>query len=153
MAGYFDDPELTARRRPTLRHPTLGDSVWYLTGDLASADGSGRFHHLGRVDNQVKIFGHRIELEEVETHLRQIAGTDAVAAIGWPVESGRVQGIAAFVGACPLEVGEIHAAMKERLPAYMLPRQLIKLDTLPLNANGKVDRKALVALLTHPAQS
>src|SRR5208283_57039 len=68
--GYFQDDELTAAR-----FPTLEGRRWYRTGDLAYQDSSGAFHHLGRIDNQVKILGNRIELEEVEAHLREVVGT------------------------------------------------------------------------------
>jgi len=74
MAGYFRDPELTARRLPTLDHPEHGRGVWYLSGDLAREDEEGVFHHLGRTDNQVKVLGYRIELEEIDAHLRVITG-------------------------------------------------------------------------------
>jgi acyl-coenzyme A synthetase/AMP-(fatty) acid ligase len=60
---------------------------WYLTGDIAMQDASGVYHHLGRIDNQIKIQGHRVELEDVEAHVRAVAGTDQVAA-AWP---GRVE--------------------------------------------------------------
>lgn len=58
-SGYFHAPELTAKR-----FPLIGGKRWYLTGDLAYQDADGRFHHLGRIDNQVKVNGYRIELEE-----------------------------------------------------------------------------------------
>ena len=61
VAMGYDDEELTARRFRTLVHPTLGEGRWYLTGDLAYQDGDGHFHHLGRLDHQVKIVGHRVE--------------------------------------------------------------------------------------------
>ena len=59
-----------------------------LTGDLASQDAEGRFHHLGRTDNQVKVLGNRVELEEVEAHLRKVSGQESVAAVAWPVING-----------------------------------------------------------------
>lgn len=69
--GYFGAPELTAKR-----FPLIGKKRWYLTGDLAYQDPEGRFHHLGRTDNQVKVNGYRIELEEIETHLRAVCDTE-----------------------------------------------------------------------------
>ncbi len=89
--GYFEDPELTAARFPTLQ-----GQRWYRTGDLAYQDSSGAFHHLGRIDNQVKILGNRVELEEVEAHLREMLRTDLVAAVAWPCVDGRATGIVAF---------------------------------------------------------
>jgi non-ribosomal peptide synthetase component F len=80
-SGYFDQEEMTCSRFPVLR-----GKRWYRTGDLAYRDSSRTYHHLGRIDNQVKVRGHRVELEEVEGHLREVYGTDAVAAVAWPVE-------------------------------------------------------------------
>lgn len=72
-AGYFDDPALTARRFPVLSHPEYGDLRWYLSGDRAYRDREGYYHHLGRNDHQIKLHGYRVELEDVEAHLRAAA--------------------------------------------------------------------------------
>src|SRR6185437_6829554 len=66
--GYFKHPELTRQR-----FPSLDGKRWYLTGDLARQDQQGVFHHLGRLDNQVKVLGQRVELEEIESHLRTLS--------------------------------------------------------------------------------
>ncbi len=140
--GYFEDPELTAAR-----FPTLEGSRWYRTGDLAYEDASGTFHHLGRIDNQVKILGNRVELEEVEAHLREIAGTDMVAAVAWPLSDGRATGIVAFHCAPGVTREEVREEMKKRVPDYMIPKRVHQLESLPLGATGKIDRKALVKML------
>ncbi len=140
--GYFDDPELTAAR-----FPVLNGERWYRTGDLAYEDAQGRFHHLGRIDNQVKILGNRVELEEVEAHLREIAGTDLVAAVAWPVSDGRATGIVAFHCALGVTRETIREEMKKRVPDYMIPQRVHQLDSLPLGATGKIDRKALYCML------
>jgi amino acid adenylation domain-containing protein len=140
--GYFEDPELTA-----IRFPTLNGRRWYRTGDLAYEDSSGRFHHLGRIDNQVKVLGNRVELEEVEAHLREIVGNDAVAAVAWPLTDGRAIGIAAFHCVPGVTRDEVREAMKKRVPDYMIPKRVHFLEALPLGSSGKIDRKALARML------
>ncbi|MGD1106462.1 MAG: amino acid adenylation domain-containing protein [Terracidiphilus sp.] len=140
--GYFEDPELTASR-----FPTLEGERWYRTGDLAYEDSSGTFHHLGRIDNQVKILGNRVELEEVEAHLREILGTDMVAAVAWPLVDSRATGIVAFHCAPGVTRDAAREEMKKRVHDYMVPQRIHYLDALPLGATGKIDRKALVRML------
>ncbi len=140
--GYFEQDELTEQR-----FRNVDGERWYLTGDLGMKDENGIFHHLGRVDNQVKVMGNRVELEEVETYLREASGSDTVAAVAWPVENGAAEGIVAFVADPLRPVEQLQEHLKSRLAAYMLPRQTHVLPELPLNANGKVDRKALTDLL------
>ena len=84
--GYFRAPNLTASR-----FPVIDGKRWYLSGDLAYLDSAGRFHILGRTDNQVKVLGNRIELEDVEAHLRAVSGTELVAAVAWPVAHGTAE--------------------------------------------------------------
>jgi D-alanine--poly(phosphoribitol) ligase subunit 1 len=140
--GYFEDPKLTAAR-----FPSIDGKVWYRTGDLVVVDESGSYHHLGRIDNQVKILGHRIELGEVESHLSAVCGSDAVAAVAWPVDHGSARGIAAFHCVEGLSAQEIRDAMMRRVPRYMAPQQVRRLERIPLTENGKIDRAALIALL------
>ena len=140
--GYFRDPDLTAAR-----FPMLGGRRWYRTGDLAYEDHSGTFHHLGRIDNQVKILGNRVELEEVEAHLREILSTDMVAAVAWPLADCRATGIVAFHCAPGVTRDKVREEMKKRVPDYMIPKRIHFLDTLPLGATGKIDRNALTRML------
>lgn len=140
--GYFRAPELTASR-----FPVIGGKRWYLSGDLAYLDGSGRFHILGRTDNQVKVLGNRVELEDVEAHLRAVCRTELVAAVAWPVAHGTADGIVAFVAAREAELGKIRIALARRIPSYMMPTSIRAVEALPMNVNGKADRKALLARL------
>lgn len=145
--GYWRDPGLTRERFRTLRHPALGEAIWYLTGDQAYEDRAGRFHFLGRIDNQVKMRGARVELEEVEFHLRRAARQDDVCVVAWPVVDGVAGGLAAFIGgACP-DTQALAAALRESLPAFMVPRTIRCLPTLPRTGSGKVDRKQLLRSL------
>lgn len=140
--GYFCNAGQTADR-----FRLLDGNVWYLTGDLAYQDSEGLYHHLGRTDNQVKVNGYRVELEEVEAHLRAVCGADSVAVVAWPMEHGTAAGLVAFVSGVEAGIGEIREGMKARVPAYMVPSRVHCLPSLPANANGKCDRKELVRLL------
>ncbi|HXN49032.1 MAG TPA: amino acid adenylation domain-containing protein [Bryobacteraceae bacterium] len=143
--GYYLDPELTAAR-----FPTLEGRRWYRTGDLAYQDASGAFHHLGRIDNQVKILGNRVELEEVEAHLRTVSGTQNVAAIAWPIQDGIAGSIVGFTTGATRTGEELRDALRLLVPPYMVPRRIIELDTLPLGSSGKIDRRALARYLDEP---
>ncbi|MDD4857277.1 MAG: amino acid adenylation domain-containing protein [Candidatus Krumholzibacteria bacterium] len=149
--GYLDEPELTARRYPVKKHPVYGVGRWYLTGDRGVEGANGKLHHLGRVDNQVKIRGYRVELEDVESHLREVTGSDLVSVLPWPIQDGIAVGLIAFVTNCSLTDSAVKAGMTRRLPAYMVPKRILRMDTLPLSANGKVDRKRLRELLDEQA--
>jgi D-alanine--poly(phosphoribitol) ligase subunit 1 len=140
--GYFLDPELTAER-----FPTLAGRRWYRTGDLAYQDSSGTFHHMGRIDNQVKILGNRVELEEVDAHLREIVGTALVAAVAWPLTDALATGIVAFHCSPGITREEVREGMKKRVPDYMVPQRVYQLDVLPVGTTGKIDRKALIRML------
>lgn len=141
--GYLGDEALTARQ-----FPTIDGRRWYRTGDLAYVDSAGVFHHLGRIDNQVKILGNRVELEEVEAHLREIIGTDAVAAIAWPWELDRATGIVAFHCAPGVSAERVREEMKKRVPSYMVPARIHELEAMPMSSSSsKINRKALIRLL------
>lgn len=140
--GYFGQLGQTADR-----FRMIGGERWYLTGDLGRVDEAGTYHHLGRVDNQVKVKGNRIELEEVDAHLRRASASELVATIAWPVVYGSAEGLVAFVAGSSRGVDDIRAAMLETLPRYMVPERIVALETIPQNINGKIDRRALAGLL------
>jgi acyl-CoA synthetase (AMP-forming)/AMP-acid ligase II len=126
----------------------MGDVVWYRTGDLVKQDESGCLYYLGRIDQQVKIRGFRVELQEIEGVLRRATGSQEAAAVAWPIREGVAEGIVAFIcGNSNRDHGAIVAQCREMLPEYMVPKQIHFLDQVPLNANGKLDRLALVGLL------
>jgi acyl-CoA synthetase (AMP-forming)/AMP-acid ligase II len=141
-SGYLGAPELTATR-----FPSKNGQRWYRTGDLAVRDVSGCFHCLGRIDNQVKVRGYRVELEEIDAHLRIVCGANLVCSVAWPLANGVAHGIVGFVHASMVDSEQVIAALKTRLPSYMLPNRVVALDQMPLNSNGKVDRAALRPLL------
>jgi amino acid adenylation domain-containing protein len=150
-AGYWRDAAKTAERFVDL---PVADGVtkrFYRTGDLARRLPSGEYACLGRIDHQIKVLGRRVELGEIEEALRRHPGVVDAVALGWPTdEEGRVTGVAAFVTGA-VDADAVRAAAREVLPEYMVPAELRAVDELPLNANGKIDRKALLALLDGPA--
>jgi len=144
--GYFNEAKLTQQR-----FPSIAGKTWYLTGDLARQDERGIFHHLGRIDNQVKVLGQRVEMEEIESNLRAVSGSENVAAVPWPIQDGIVTGIVAFTSGVAKPPEELIEALRRILPPYMVPRQILQIDELPLNPSGKIDRKALARCLDESA--
>jgi amino acid adenylation domain-containing protein len=143
--GYWEDPERTAKAFVV---PPEQSETFYRTGDRVrrrSADAP--LVYLGRVDNQIKIQGYRVELGEVEAILRKAAEVDTAIAVGYPRNAGGADGIVAFISKPDADLQALREEVSERLPAYMHPSEIRHVDDFPLNANGKVDRKALLALL------
>lgn len=145
--GYLDNAQETASKFVQLKHQLYGTGIWYRTGDLAYQDEQGWFYHLGRIGNQIKLMGQRIELEEVEAHLLRVSSAASAACVAWPMDDGLPQGIVAFVVGSKRSAEQIIQALKLVLPSYMLPARIIMKESLPLTLHGKVDRKALLAEL------
>jgi amino acid adenylation domain-containing protein len=143
VQGYWHDEEATARA-----FVSVAGRSYYRTGDrVRRPTGDGPFRYLGRLDHQIKVLGHRVELGEVEAAIREETGLDAVVALGWPRSSAGAAGIAAFVAGEWVDIAALRSRLERRLPSYMVPRELRLLPDLPLNANGKWDRGALIRLL------
>jgi D-alanine--poly(phosphoribitol) ligase subunit 1 len=140
--GYFQQPELTAAR-----FPVRNGKRWYLTADRGFRDADGVFHHLGRLDNQIKLHGHRVELEEIDTRLREAAATDMAVAVAWPVSDGVAEGLVGFYSASQKDSQLIRDRLRSVLPPHMVPARIEAIEAMPLNANGKIDRNALVRRL------
>ena len=142
--GYLDDPQ---RTRTAFVLPPGRAETHYRTGDRVVRGGNGVLHYLGRLDHQVQVHGHRVELGEIESAIREAACTPAVV-LGWPVTESGVAGIVAFVaGESTFDLPGLRTKLAAKLPDYMLPREVHVLPELPLNANGKFDRAALRARL------
>jgi len=143
--GYLRRPELTRERFVRDPFDPNPAATMYDTGDLARWFSDGMLEYLGRSDDQVKVRGYRIELGEIELRLREAPGVVEVAVA---VVAGRAgqRTLAGYVVPAPhTEVDEpaLLAHLRERLPDYMIPERILGLASLPLTANGKVDRAAL----------
>jgi amino acid adenylation domain-containing protein len=142
VGGYWRDGTNTAAA-----FARREDGPWYRTGDRVRRLGpDGPLAYLGRLDNQIKVLGHRVELGEVEAIVREETSADAVA-IGWPRTESGAAGIVVFVADTALDSATLLARLRSRLPAFMLPREILLLEQLPLSANGKHDRNALLEVL------
>jgi amino acid adenylation domain-containing protein len=140
--GYLGDPERTAKS--FVQNPFrdgMGERM-YKTGDLARLLPDGRLAFVDRADFQVKVRGHRIELGEVEAALLKHPNVSQAAAIVRPDAAGQNR-ILAYIVLEAGEVGSIKEFLPSVLPDYMIPERITVLDQLPLNQNGKLDRKAL----------
>ncbi|MGW4898181.1 amino acid adenylation domain-containing protein, partial [Kitasatospora sp. NPDC004240] len=142
--GYLDRPGLTAERFVPDPFGPPGSRL-YRTGDLARRLPDGTLDSLGRIDSQVKIRGHRVELGEIESALTSRPGIrDAVVTVHEPAP-GVKRLIAYLVAAGPLDLTELRARLGESLPEYMVPAGFVLLDRIPLTSSSKVDVRALPA--------
>jgi amino acid adenylation domain-containing protein len=142
--GYWCDDEKTRRAFVSVAGR---NGTYYRTGDRVRRSASGKpLIYLGRLDDQVKVLGHRVELGEVEAVVRSLSGVDAVVALAWP-NSSNADGIELFLEAEKFDTELLMKHLKTKLPYYMVPRRIRTLPRLPLNPNGKYDRKALQVMV------
>ncbi|GMG77393.1 non-ribosomal peptide synthetase [Bacillus safensis] len=141
--GYLNRPDLT--KEAFITHPFAAGERLYRTGDLAYFRADGLIEYAGRVDDQVKIRGHRIELTEIEAHLLMHPGVKQAALMTDQLGSQHTRLLAYMT--CEEEwkdkVDVIKSGLKEKLPAYMQPHELIRLEKMPLTPNGKIDKRQL----------
>lgn len=135
--GYWRKPEITAAR--FVQHPQYGRL--YNSGDLVRYDGSGNLVFIGRADNQIKLRGYRIELEEIEAVLCSLP-TVSQAAVIPQVSAGVVTALAAYVVSTDT-LAQVKAMLQALVPVYMVPQLWCALAQLPTDVNGKVKRAAL----------
>ncbi|GLW99059.1 non-ribosomal peptide synthetase/MFS transporter [Microtetraspora sp. NBRC 16547] len=138
--GYLGRPDMTGQR-------FVGG--WYHTGDRARVTPAGLVEFLGRIDDQVKVRGFRVELGEVTAALRALP--QVAEAFVQPVDAGARRRLAAWVTPSTVDTAQVRAALRERLPDYMVPSAIGALEVLPLTPNGKVDRAALPVPEAGPA--
>ena len=147
-AGYLGRPELTAEKflpNPWAEHPR--EPRLYRTGDMARIDEDGQIRCLGRVDDQVKVRGYRVELGEIEAVLTRQAGIGTAAVVLKPVNE--FDQLVAYIvpsAGTPADVGALRGHMREVLPPYMVPSHFEVVPEIPRLTSGKIDRKALRAL-------
>jgi acyl-coenzyme A synthetase/AMP-(fatty) acid ligase len=140
-----------ARRRPASSDPR-GDGTGapvYRTGDLAHRDADGVLHFAGRRDAQIKSRGYRIELGEIEAAIASLGAIAQCAVVAIPAADFAGTAICCAWTPAPGSAPDlltVRASLRELLPAYMLPSKWRRLDALPTNGNGKIDRPALARL-------
>ncbi|WP_462179138.1 amino acid adenylation domain-containing protein [Pseudoalteromonas maricaloris] len=140
--GYLNNPEKNASQfiqLPVSENCTLRV---YKTGDLGKWDKHGNLHILQRIDNQVKIRGHRVELGEIESSINQIPGIKRSYVKGIEVH-GQTQLIAYFESELAVGTEFVLEQLENQLPSYMVPSKLVAIDQFPLLSNGKIDAAAL----------
>jgi amino acid adenylation domain-containing protein len=152
--GYYRQPALSAERFLSLQ-PYGSDSEsekLYRTGDRGYWNERGELVYVGRFDFQIKIRGHRVELGEIEHWLNQQVGISQTV-----VQANGIADLISLDAYVVMEHGVVpncdawRAALRERLPSYMIPRSFIVLDSLPKTLNGKIDRQALPDPNPHPS--
>jgi amino acid adenylation domain-containing protein len=145
--GYVDDPEAT---RSVFRRVGIGGEgrplVTYRTGDCGRFLPDGRLAFEGRLDGQVKIMGNRVEPGEVEIAMMRHPAIRAAAVVPREEPGHATSLIGFYVTAGKLHAHAVKSFLADQLPAYMIPSVVRRLDRLPLNINGKVDRQALAAM-------
>ncbi len=143
--GYLNHSDPTDRK--FVENPFVGGQQerLYRTGDKARQLKDGSLEFLGRTDFQVKIRGFRIELGEIESSLRQLSWIREATVIAWEDMTGdkRLVAYAVLEGKSKIKTDRIRKALSRTLPDYMIPTTFVFLDAFPLNASGKIDRKAL----------
>jgi amino acid adenylation domain-containing protein len=143
--GYLNQPELTANK--FIPDPFCGGSGSrvYRTGDLARYMTDGNVEYLGRIDNQVKLRGYRIELEEIESMLLQHPAVRQAAVVAHTESSGEKRLVAYFVAENHSTglVDQLRSHLRTAMPEYMVPTYFVQLAALPLTHNGKLDRRSL----------
>ncbi len=133
VRGYINLPEETEK--------AFRNGVYH-TGDLARMDENGNYVLLGRSGDMIKINGNRIEPAEIEASVKQVLGIDWAAARGFE-ENGKSYLCAYYTADVAVDPDVMRTELAKRLPYYMIPAYYIKIDSVPLKANGKMDRKAL----------
>ncbi|WP_404338917.1 AMP-binding protein [Pseudoalteromonas mariniglutinosa] len=145
FSGYLNNKEKT--NEVLQLH---NNELYYFSGDLALVDKNGHFHYVSRKDDQVKIQGFRIELSEINTLASDFLSNPLVQTIATP--NTQPQNLTLFIcdSADKEKEAELIIYLQQKLPAYMVPKKIIWINAMPLNSNGKIDKKALHTLMEKP---
>ena len=143
--GYFNNPTLTDEKFSIINYQKAyrtGDKGFFLDGLL---------FYSGRIDNQIKLNGYRIELEDIENNMMRVDGISKVAVLP-KFEDGKVKYLTAYcmytkeILSKLKAIAEIKEELKKYIPSYMIPKKIIFIEKIPTNNNGKIDRKKLMEL-------
>ncbi|WP_345992768.1 non-ribosomal peptide synthetase [Chryseobacterium sp. Chry.R1] len=139
--GYLNNPELTAEK--FVDNPFIPGTKMYRTGDLGKWLADGTIEYLGRIDHQVKIRGHRIELGEIDSQV--LSFSESIKSVVTEVKEHEEDKslVVYYVSDTPIDKQDLARHLESKLPQYMLPGFYVELDQIPLTSNGKVDRKSL----------
>ena len=141
--GYLHRPGLTAQRFVANPHGQAGSRL-YRTGDRVRYQADGQLQYLGRLDQQLKVRGYRVELEEVESALLSHPRVRQAVVVPLEAEVGQWQLVGYVVGSgAAVTSGELREHLLRKVPEYMVPGLFVELPSMPLTAQGKVDRRAL----------
>lgn len=140
--GYINNKELTSKSYLSNKF-SKDNKLLYKTGDLGSYLPNGEIMCLGRCDNQVKIRGLRIELEEIESEILKNKDINNCVVVKRTTENNHEFLCAYFTSVKNIDLNNIRDILQKSLPKYMIPQYFVKLDTLPYTPNGKIDRKKL----------
>lgn len=143
--GYWKNTKRTNQSFIEIKELNLPSKA-YKTGDLCFMNEQGNLVYCGRVDNQVKIDGYRVELGEIEHYAKQFSGKDNVVAIAANNETGNTV-IHLFIEKFSEDVQPLISKLKQKLPVYMIPEKIHTIETMPYNLSGKVDRNKLKAMV------
>ncbi|MEO1625733.1 MAG: amino acid adenylation domain-containing protein [Bacteroidota bacterium] len=138
--GYFGRPDLTAEK--FIPNPFHSNLRMYRTGDIGKWLPDGQLAFIGRIDDQVKLRGYRIELGEIQYQLESLPQVKQAVVIVLSLQAEKSI-VAYYELESPLAKEKVEKHLSEKLPAYMLPSVLMELERIPLNSNGKVDKKKL----------
>ncbi|MBU3109935.1 amino acid adenylation domain-containing protein, partial [Clostridium gasigenes] len=139
--GYLNNKELTEEK--FVDNPYNHSEKMYKTGDLARWLPDGNIEFLGRIDNQVKIRGFRIELGEIENKLRRIDYIEDVVVIKREDASGEKAIYSYIVSDINIDFKKVKKEIRKELPDYMIPAYMMQIEEIPVNRNGKLDKRAL----------
>ena len=138
--GYLNKEEITKERY--IKNPFIEDSIMYKTGDVCKFDKTGELYCLGRVDNQVKIRGLRIELEEIESRILEFPYIKKAKVVKQSIGNREIIS-AYYIATKRIRIPELRKHLNDTLPNYMVPSYFTALDEFPYTPNGKIDKNAL----------
>ncbi len=143
--GYLNRPDLTEKN---FKKNPYGEGNIYLSGDIGYINGDGNIRCLGRNDNQVKVRGLRVELQEIENKIIEVPEVEEAIVLAIEAKNDTKRLVAAYTSKNPNIEEAIIKSMKKKLTNYMIPK-LVRFEVLPLNDNGKIDRKKLTVLIAN----